>query len=367
MAFQGNLRDFSITEVLQMLGTQKKTGCLMLEWNAARVSFYVLDGRMVSTRDPGMSLEDPLLRFLIKARRLSNEQYRGIQTIQRESNRDLEDLLVNGRYLEAEELAAFIERQMLDDLMRVMTWQNGTYRFDPQAKWPNPPLARMNVEGALIEVARRVDEQQRFADLRRDPQRLVGVRDLPDSEEHLTEEECEMFGVIDGKHTVGEIIEQAPMSEYEAYEAMQRMLEANWIEYTGRRDEAVSIEATGGATATVDDVEAEEESDQPELFRQLIMAAGALLVVGLLAFSGHAIRAAQKPAVGGDAFQAASLGDVRFALDLYRREKGRYPERLEELIADRWITRDRVKVSGRALQYRPDAEGLSYQLEIAKH
>ena len=37
MALQGNLRDFSVTEILQLLGSQKKTGCLLLERGAERV------------------------------------------------------------------------------------------------------------------------------------------------------------------------------------------------------------------------------------------------------------------------------------------------------------------------------------------
>ena len=39
----------------------------------------------------------------------------------------------------------------------------------------------------------------------------------------------------DGQHTVEETVRMAPLSEYEAYEALQRMLEAKWIELAGRR------------------------------------------------------------------------------------------------------------------------------------
>src|SRR5882724_1333688 len=103
MALQGNLRDFSATEILQLVGSQKKTGCLSMEWNTERAVIYMLEGRIISTRNPGLQKDDPLLLFLRKVHRLSEEQYRGILTIQRESSRELEDLLLNGRYLEADE------------------------------------------------------------------------------------------------------------------------------------------------------------------------------------------------------------------------------------------------------------------------
>src|SRR5262245_1523561 len=147
MALQGNLRDFSAMEILQLVGSQKKSGCLVMDWNTERAVVWVTDGRIVSTRQPGLTKDDPLARFLRQAHRISEEQLRGLQTIQKESNRDLEDLLVNGRYVDAEELTLFVERQVLDDLSRLVRWESGTYRFDPSVVWPNAQLISLSMEG----------------------------------------------------------------------------------------------------------------------------------------------------------------------------------------------------------------------------
>ena len=55
MALQGNLRDFASTEILQLLGTQKKSGCLALEWGTEKAVVWVQEGRIVSTRPTGVS------------------------------------------------------------------------------------------------------------------------------------------------------------------------------------------------------------------------------------------------------------------------------------------------------------------------
>ena len=233
MALQGNLHDFSAMEILQLLGSQKKTGCLVLEWNTERSMVWVLDGRVVSTRAHGMTKDDPLAAFLLQIHRLSNEQFRGLLTIQKESGRDLEDLLANGRYVEADELVSLVERQVLNDLSRLVRWENGTYRFDPNTRWPAAPLISLAMEAAIMEAARRVDEQKRFVSVFRDPHQLLGVHDLPDPSEPLSEEEREIFGIVDGQHTVAEVVKAAPLSEYEAYESLHRMLEAQWIEFVG--------------------------------------------------------------------------------------------------------------------------------------
>jgi hypothetical protein len=358
MALQGNLRDFASSEILQLVGTQKKSGCLTLEWNSERAAIWVLDGRIVSTRSPGMAKDDPLLAFLRQTKRLSDEQYRGIVTIQRESNRDLEDLLVNGRYLDSQELAIYLERQVLDDLQRVVRWDNGSYRFDPNAKWPFPPLASLSMEGALIEAARRADEQKRFVSLFKDPHQLIGVRDLPDPDESLSDEERELFGIIDGQHTVAEIVAAAPLSEYECYEALQRMHDSNWIEFVGRRDPGLAP-APPPARKTHDPSRPRASAVREIAVVLMVLAA----VFGLRFVSSH-VRIGNRATATNDVFAGAQVRDIRYALDLYRRERGSYPGRLEDLVEDRWVSRDQTHMPGYLVLYRAVAGGQAYQLEI---
>ena len=357
MALQGNLRDFSATEILQLLGSQKKTGCLLLEWNSEHAVVYVIEGRIVSTRNPGMSKDDPLLKFLLKVNRLSDEQHRGLTTIHRESGRDLEDLLVNGRYLEADELAAFAERQVLDDLSRIVRWEDGAYRFDPNARWPNPPLLRLSIEGALIEAARRVDEQKRFVTVFRDPYQLLGVRDLPDPNDPLSEEERELFGLIDGQHTVEQIAADSTMSEYETYEALHRMLEAQWIEITGRRDPGVQIVEEEQAPAM-------HPAEQRPWWREVVMGAACVgIVLALRLVSGAVDRASLAPPAG-DVFAVAAERDLRTAIELFRRDRGSYPRNLDELVEERWIERRQTALAGYALTYHRAADGSGIELRL---
>jgi hypothetical protein len=356
MALQGNLRDFSVNEILQLLGTQRKTGCLMLEWNTERAQIHVLDGRIIGTRQAGMRPEDPLLTFLIKVHRLSDEQRRGILSIHRESNRDLEDLLVNGRYLETEELKIFLERQILNDLMRVVRWENGTYRFDPKIVWPNPPLVRLSMEGALIEAARRGDEQKRFVSRFKNPYDLLGVRDLPDPDEPLSEEEKELFGIIDGLHTVAEVVEMAPLSEYEAYESLDRMIDAQWIEVVGRRD-------PGLPPATRRLAPAPGRAASP--LREIGVAIGILALVVAVRFGAHTVvQRPPAPDPGRDVYAAAQVEEIRWALELYRKEKGAYPPKLPTLVDDDWMQAGQTRVMGYEIRYSADHGGQSYRLDL---
>jgi len=357
MALQGNLRDFSATEILQLVGTQKKSGCLTLEWGTERAVVWVQEGRIVSTRQQGSSKDDALLAFLRTTHRLSEEQHRGLLTIQRESGRDIEDLLLNGRYLDSVELANFIERQILDDLMRVVRWDNGSYRFDPNSKWPQTPLVMLSMEGVMIEAARRMDEQKRFVSVFRDPYQLLGVRDLPDPDEPLSDEERELFGIIDGQHTVADVVEQAPLSEYETYEALQRLMEANWIEFVGRKDPG---------TTNVTPLPARAAGPSRPWMRELALTALAIAEFGALRWAGGAQALLAPPRPSQDVYADAHLRDLRYALDLYARENGRYPGRLDDLVEDRWVARGDEALDGYLVFYRPEDGGQRYKLELKR-
>jgi hypothetical protein len=359
MALQGNLCDFSVTEILQLLGSQKKTGCLMLEWNTERAVVFVHDGRIVSTRQSGMSAEDPLLNFLLKVHRLSDEQRRGLQTIHKESGRDLEDLLVNGRYLEPDELSAYLERQILDDLMRMVRWENGSYRFDPKLQRATPHLVRLSLEGVLIEAARRIDEQKRFVTRFKDPHQLLGVRDLPDPDEPLMEEEKELFGIIDGHHTVAQIVEAAPLSEYEAYEALSRLLDAQWIEVVGRRAPGIASVVAPPRAA-----EAPSPKRPTPIGAQLVVGVLAIVAAIGLPFAARWLREAPSAEPVEDVFATAQLHQIDLALDLYRRQTGAYPRNLEVLVDDDWITGDQTEIAGYRLSYRPSTDRQEYRLAL---
>ena len=345
-------------EILQLVGSQKKSGCLVMEWNTERFVVWVVDGRIVSTRQPGLAKNDPLAAFLQQVNRLSDEQFRGLLAIQKQSGRDFEDLLVNGRYVEAEELAPLVERQILDDLMRLVRWENGAYRFDPVARWPGEPVVTMSMEGVMIEAARRVDEQKRFVSVFRDPHQLLGVHDLPDPDVPLSEEERELFGIIDGQHTVAQVVEAAPLTEYEAYEALYRMLEAHWIEFTGRRDPGLVSAATPIAPPPVVSYRG------PSWAYELLVACGAVGLVVVARLSAPSFGGAKAPNLETDVYAAAHLRDLRQAVDLFQRERGELPRRLADLVEDHWVEGGQLRVPGYVLHYRPAENGTDYSLTL---
>ena len=216
----------------------------------------------------------------------------------------------------------------------------------------------LSMEGVMIEAARRVDEQKRFVSVFRDPFQLLGVHDLPDPDEPLSDEEREIFGIVDGQHTVGEVVEAAPLVEYEAYECLHRMMEAKWIEFVGRRDPGLTTAPTPVAPPRGDSRRA------PAWMRELAVCAGVLATVALVRFAAAHVPSGRTPDPDRDVYANAQLRDLRAAVELFARDRGEFPHRLEDMVEDRWLDAGQLHVRGYAVDYRLVDGGRDYDLRL---
>jgi hypothetical protein len=360
MALSGSLREFALSEILQLLSSQRKTGSLRLTRGSETSVIYLLEGRVAAVRDRGMGADDPLARFLRRIHRLSDEQMRGVASIHAESGRDLVDLLLNGRYIEREELSMLYERMVLDVLHDVLVWDDGVYSFSNV----NPPESvlpvSLSTESMLMEAVRRTDDLRRYKAKLSDPGLVLGLRELPDPDTTLSEEEKELFGLVDGRRTLGDLVSESSLTDYEAYEALFRLVEAGWIEIQGRRapEEPAAVDLNPARRAL------------GATWRTDLALAGVATVL-VLVFQGLAWktspappRAAPETATAEDPFAALALRDVRFALDVQRTREGRYPATLDALVEAGWLRPEQRGYDNLVLAYSPAPDGESYALEF---
>ena len=358
MALSGSLREFALSEILQLLSSQRKTGSLRLTRGSETSVIYLLEGRVAAVRDRGMGAEDPLARFLRRIHRLSDEQMRGVASIHAESGRDLVDLLLNGRYIEREELSMLYERMVLDVLHDVLTWDDGVYSFHNVTPPESVLPVSLSTESMLMEAVRRTDEMRRYQAKLSDRGLVLALKELPDPDAALSEEEKELFGLVDGRRTLGETVAEAPLTEYEAYEALFRLVEAGWIEVGARRapEEPAPVDLAAARRALGDSWRTD-----------LALAGAALLLVAVV--QALAWRTAPAPpvptaetAATTDPYAALAMRDVRFALDLHRAQSGRYPGSLDDLVVAGWLAAGQATHGGLVFDYAPAPDGGSYRL-----
>jgi len=357
MALQGSLHEFALWEIVQLLSSQKKTGRLLLRNNHEQVGIYFLDGRIAGAREPGLAPDDPLMRFLRRVRWLSDEQLRGIESLNAESGRDLVDLLINGRYVEAEELESLYERLVLDLIFKMLRWESGEYSFSAVVPPESALRISLSTDSILMEAARRVDEYKRQLQLLPDGHLILGLRELPDPDAPLSDEEKELFGLVDGKRTLAEIVQEAPVTDYEAMEGLARLLESRWIEIVGKREV--------GGEVPQEPVPVRRVSRTKEFVLTGMLAGMAVLLFAISAPLRSPI-APSGLSPDRDFDQRSRWNDVTMALEVYKAEKGAYPAQLDDLVQSEWLRTNQLKFDGYELRYIRANDGSTYRLSAQK-
>ena len=85
MALNGTLGDFSLTDILQLIGLQRKTGLLILRQGETEVSIAFDAGRVVGADSNVRPLEQRVGRLLVRTGRLTESRLDEALAIQRET------------------------------------------------------------------------------------------------------------------------------------------------------------------------------------------------------------------------------------------------------------------------------------------
>jgi len=359
MALQGNLDDFSLPEILQLIAVQQKSGVLKLTAGSEIAVIFFDSGQVVSTRDRRRLAKDPLKPFLLLTGRLTEAQLSQIETIESESRRELTDILLSGNYMTSEGLQHALGEQIQDTLHQLLTWKSGSYHFSGDARTV-PKFAvniRMNTEGLLMESMRRMDEIVRYKHELSSPAMVLRPRALAMPPKEMTPQEQRVLPLVDGLRPLRDILAQSKLVEFEVYEALHHLLELGVIE--------ISLGAAPPKVTPLVEVapRAPERSQSPiGLFLGTLVALGSLaigvfLTPGLLAQSERA--AGQSRMAGLPEISVVDEASrVTLALEIYRIRYGSFPRTLDALALARILRPEEVRHASTRFTYRSD--GASY-------
>jgi hypothetical protein len=377
MALEGNVKDFGLSEIFQLIAIQKKSGLLSVSGDQNMAIFF-RDGAIISTRDRRSIAHDPLKDYLLKYGYINRREMNNLQRIQLETKLDLTDILISENYYTPEELSAIFTEQIQESIQEVLSWPKSYYTFigDNNVLQGVTSFAAIKVEGVLMESMRRIDE---FPELQRIfPSEKMLLRRLDGSEEIRTElDRCEaaVYELLEYEQSLGELIAHARMARFCTYEACKNLLEKGLLEI---RSEPASLEES------VQEMVIEEYTQR---CRRFVPAVAAIIILlGSFAIGEYAIpflfppdwnsrsRGEVKIVTNTDGQSLAGSIDelaqrhvealLREGLEEYFAVKGSYPITLDVLVVRRFIPETVVaKAQQNNLRYRLEQNGASYSLE----
>lgn len=233
MALKGNLRDFSTTQLLNLINLARKTGALTIEGRNSTAKLYFKEGKLIHV---ATGKQDGLLaQMLLKAGKLTPEQARMIQTrATASSDKELALLLMNAGHVNQNDIVQSVRSFMLELVYSIFTWGDGSFHFEPNALPSDDRITvPVDLENVIMEGSRRIKEYERLQDELPDLNMALKFTDRPDvrlRKINLSVEEWRVISFINPRNTIKQIAQSNNMSDFQIRKIVYGMLQAGLVE-----------------------------------------------------------------------------------------------------------------------------------------
>ncbi|MBK5106545.1 MAG: DUF4388 domain-containing protein [Anaerolineales bacterium] len=233
MAIKGNLHDFTLTQLLNLITLAQKSGTLVVERSNEAVEVFFTDGKLAYA-DTEQD-DNSLAGILHKTQLLSPAQYQGIKSnVNGMSDKELGLLLINANYFSQQDIIQSLQTHFVDVVNRLFTWMEGFFRFESDIAPPDDKITvKVNLENLILEGSRQIKELEYLED--EIPTLEIGVKfvDRPGANVgnlSLTSDEWQVIPYIDPKNSLKKIALVTGMTDLEIRKVVYSLVQAGVVE-----------------------------------------------------------------------------------------------------------------------------------------
>jgi Domain of unknown function (DUF4388) len=357
VGLEGTLKVFSLTEIFQMLGLQRKTGVLSVEGEDDSITISFLAGSVVAAESRARRLDNRLGTLLLRAGYVTQEQLDRVLAIQKQTQQRMGFLLVRERLVEPQELREALRVQISRIVYAAFRWPDGRFHFTQEGTvdYDADHMAPVSTDTVLMEAAQIVDEwpvlEKKVGSTSSVFRRAPGVENLnvvtgqknpPEGTLSVSRPEAGTWRWIDGRRSVGDIMECAFLSDFEVLKGTVDLLARNLIE-RGRVEEELPAAPPEPAVPVA-------AARAPGRAIGLWAALALLAALSLYLIPRNPANVLLRPPGDmretADLLKAISLNravSIERAVRIYYDSSGRYPRSLEDLVVAGVLEEDALR------------------------
>ncbi len=229
MALKGNLRDFTITQLLNLISLAKKTGTLEVKGPGQTALIYFQEGKLSHAQSD--HLNSSLAAILYRNDKLTKRQVRLIQS--RAGNigdKELGLLLINANYVTQKEILTCLKNEYVGIVNNLFTWIEGSFEFQNDVLPRKGQITlRINLENIIMEGSRRLREWEQLQDEIPSLDMALKFTDHPSIDlrnVNLSVEEWRVVSYINPKNSIQQIAKATKMNDMEIRRIVYGLLQA---------------------------------------------------------------------------------------------------------------------------------------------
>jgi hypothetical protein len=216
---QGNLQEFSLPNIFQLVKMSAKSGALTIRRDGESGKVFFLNGTITYAYSQPQLL--PLGERLVKAGAITGAQLKQALAAQKKSNDGarLGGILLEQRHIDRETLEQAVRAQIQDTAFTFFSWADGEFEFAAEdTPIGEDVLVEMNVETVIMEGCRRIDEWElifeQLGSLERVPHLAYGDHVDEKGSLTLTAEEWRVVVHIDGRADINTILRDCGLDRF---------------------------------------------------------------------------------------------------------------------------------------------------------
>ncbi len=239
VALHGNLKDFGIAEVFQLIGQQRKTGLLQITGEGQTVQLAFDEGAVVWASPLGRTEFSVLGDRLVRCGIITRARVHELMEESAASARPLPSLLVSSSAVEESDLEEISDLLSRETIFEVMGWTDGSFHFTAQTIHHDTPAEKLiAAEQILMDGLRMLDEWRAFKNLVPSEdmvfQRMGSVevyrQRVRGKFRHKAEQVDRVFQLVDGRLTARRIIDLSRLGTFEATRILAELHQIGVIE-----------------------------------------------------------------------------------------------------------------------------------------
>lgn len=232
MALKGNLRDFSTTQLLNLINLARKTGKLTADAQDRHAYLFFREGRLIHASTN--ALEGHLAAMLFKTGKLTQEQADVIssQSGASASDKIMGKYLMEAKLVSRDDIVQGVKDYMLEIVYDLFTWTEGDFFFEQDTLPANDRITvPLNLDNVILEGSRRIQEYDRLQDELPDLGTIaLKITDKPLRDVKLTQDDWRVISHIHPRNTVKQIAMNNNMDEFQIRKIVYGMLQAGLVE-----------------------------------------------------------------------------------------------------------------------------------------
>jgi len=231
---QGNLREFSLPNILQLVKMSGKSGALTIRREQEWGKIYFRNGLIVYAFSVPQDV--PLGERLVRAGKISAAQLRQALAEQEKGGEGVRigTILLRQGAIDRVTLEAAVREQIADAAFNFFSWPDGTFEFTADESADDQDiLVEMNVENVIMEGCRRIDEWElifeQLGSLERVPRLAWNERVEERGEITLTADEWRVVVHIDGRADMNTILRDCGLDRFHGAKVLYSLFSSGLI------------------------------------------------------------------------------------------------------------------------------------------